>query len=94
MHLVVTEKDLAAKRIADILSGGAASPTKVSSANAYRFNSTVVLGLKGHVVKLDFPDEVQGLESRPSRLNTGRHCHRSNPQDDRGRPQTGRQGRR
>jgi DNA topoisomerase I len=59
MHLVVTEKDLAAKRIADILSDGAASPTKVASANAYRFNGTVVLGLRGHIVKLDFPDEYR-----------------------------------
>ena len=56
MHLVVTEKDLAAKRIAEILSDGTAAPTKVASASAYRFNSTVVLGLRGHVVKLDFPE--------------------------------------
>ena len=40
MHLIVTEKDIAAKRIAEILSDGAASATKVASANAYRFNST------------------------------------------------------
>ncbi|HYC20353.1 MAG TPA: DNA topoisomerase I [Candidatus Bathyarchaeia archaeon] len=59
MHLIVTEKDLAAKRIAEILSDGAASATKVASANAYRFNSTVVLGLRGHIVKLDFPDEYR-----------------------------------
>lgn len=58
-HLVVTEKDIAAKRIAEILSDGAASPTKVASANAYRFNGTVVLGLRGHIVKLDFPDEYR-----------------------------------
>ena len=30
MHLIVTEKDIAAKRIAEILSGGAASATKVA----------------------------------------------------------------
>jgi len=59
MHLIVTEKDIAAKRIAEILSDGAASATKVASANAYRFNSTVVLGLRGHIVKLDFPDEYR-----------------------------------
>ena len=59
MHLIVTEKDTAAKRIAEILSDGAASATKVASANAYRFNSTVVLGLRGHIVKLDFPDEYR-----------------------------------
>jgi DNA topoisomerase-1 len=57
--LIVTEKDLAAKRIAEILSNGAARPTKVSSASAYRFNSTFVLGLRGHIVKLDFPDEYR-----------------------------------
>lgn len=56
MHLVITEKDLAAKRIAEILSDGTAAPTKVAGASAYRFNSTVVLGLRGHVVKLDFPE--------------------------------------
>jgi len=56
MHLIVTEKDLAAKRIAEILSDGAASAAKVAGANAYRFDSTVVLGLRGHIVKLDFPD--------------------------------------
>ena len=59
MHLIVTEKDIAAKRIAEILSDGAASATKVASANAYRFNSTTVLGLRGHIVKLDFPQEYR-----------------------------------
>ena len=57
MHLIVTEKEIAAKRIAEILSGGSASATKVASAKAHHFNGTIVLGLSGHIVKLDFPEE-------------------------------------
>jgi len=56
MHLIVTEKDLAAKRIADILSDGTAEASRIGSVNAYRFDRTLVFGLKGHIVKLDFPD--------------------------------------
>ncbi|MGZ4920842.1 MAG: DNA topoisomerase I [Halobacteriota archaeon] len=56
MHLIVTEKDLAAKRIAEILSNGEAEAAKMSGINAYRFDSTLVIGLKGHIVKLDFPE--------------------------------------
>ncbi len=56
MHLIITEKDLAARRIAEILSDGAATTAKMSGVNAYQFDSTLVIGLKGHIVKLDFPD--------------------------------------
>ncbi|MGZ4942339.1 MAG: DNA topoisomerase I [Halobacteriota archaeon] len=56
MHLIVTEKDLAARRIAEILSDGAATTAKMSGINAYRFDGTLVIGLRGHIVKLDFPE--------------------------------------
>ncbi len=56
MHLIVTEKDLAAKRIAEILSDGAATTAKTSGVTTYQFDSTLVIGLRGHIVKLDFPE--------------------------------------
>ena len=56
MHLIVTEKDLAAKRIAEILSNGEVKAAKMSGINAYRFDGMLVIGLKGHIVKLDFSE--------------------------------------
>ncbi len=57
MKLIVTEKDNAARRIADILSEGAATAQRRRDVNVYRFGETRVVGLSGHVVGLDFPEE-------------------------------------
>ena len=57
MHLIITEKDLAAKSLSRILSSGTASMEKVGSVNVYRFNNSAVMGLKGHIVTMDFPEQ-------------------------------------
>jgi len=59
MKLIVTEKENAARRIADILSEGAAEATRRDGVNVYRWGATRVVGLSGHVVGLDFPPEYE-----------------------------------
>jgi DNA topoisomerase-1 len=57
MELIITEKDNAARRIADILSDGSASAERENGVNVYRWGATRCLGLSGHVVGVDFPAE-------------------------------------
>ena len=57
MELIVTEKDNAARRIAEILSGGTAETTRERGVNVYEWAGTRVVGLSGHVVGVDFPAE-------------------------------------
>ncbi|WP_049980706.1 DNA topoisomerase I [Halolamina rubra] len=57
MELIVTEKDNAARRIADILSDGTADADRVNGVNVYGWGGTRVVGLSGHVVGVDFPPE-------------------------------------
>ncbi|MFC7073419.1 DNA topoisomerase I [Halovenus rubra] len=57
MRLIITEKDNAARRIADILSDGSAEADRQKGVNVYRWGKTRVVGLSGHVVGLDFPEE-------------------------------------
>ncbi len=57
VELIITEKDNAARRIAEILSDGAADAERRNGVNVYRWASTAVMGLSGHVVGVDFPPE-------------------------------------
>ncbi|MFW5956132.1 MAG: DNA topoisomerase I [Halorhabdus sp.] len=57
MRLIVTEKDNAARRIAEILSGDSASAERRNGVNVYRWGGQRVVGLSGHVVGVDFPPE-------------------------------------
>lgn len=62
MHLIICEKQNAAQRIAFILSKGKAKRTILNRVPLYDFtdekrNIINVVGLKGHVVNLDFPNE-------------------------------------
>jgi len=57
VQLIITEKDNAAKRIADILSDGTADVERQNGVNVYRWGDKRVVGLSGHVVGLDFPEE-------------------------------------
>ncbi|WP_255148664.1 DNA topoisomerase I [Halorarius halobius] len=57
MELIVTEKDNAARRIADILSDGGAGVDRQNGVNVYRWGDTRCVGLSGHVVGVDFPPE-------------------------------------
>ena len=57
MELIVTEKDNAARRIAEILSGGTAATDRQYGVNVYRWGDKRCIGLSGHVVGVDFPPE-------------------------------------
>ena len=57
MRLIVTEKDNAARRIAEILSDNSASAERRNGVNVYRWGGQRVIGLSGHVVGIDFPPE-------------------------------------
>ncbi len=57
MELIITEKDNAARRIAEILSEGSASTERRNGVNVYRWGDKRVVGLSGHVVGVDFPPE-------------------------------------
>jgi len=59
MKLVICEKNIAARRIAYILSNGKLKSTRLGSTPVYEFtkdNETwKVVGLRGHIINLDFP---------------------------------------
>jgi len=57
VQLIITEKDNAARRIAEILSEDSAEVERRNGVNIYRWGDKRVVGLSGHVVGLDFPDE-------------------------------------
>ncbi len=55
MHYIITEKGTTARKIASILSNGKAKKKKVGNIDAHEFDGKVVVGLSGHVFRLDFP---------------------------------------
>jgi DNA topoisomerase-1 len=61
MRLVISEKNIAARRIAEILAVGKPKTDKVYSTPVYTFRREgedwVSIGLKGHIMKVDFPEE-------------------------------------
>jgi len=61
MKLIVSEKEIAAKRIAKILAGNGAGDEKVYGVPVHHFKSNgedyKVIGLKGHILKVDYPKE-------------------------------------
>ena len=56
-ELIVTEKDNAARRIAEILSGDSATTERMNDVNVYKWGGKRCIGLSGHVVGVDFPPE-------------------------------------
>ena len=55
MNLIVAEKNISAERIAHILAGkGKVTTRRETGISTYSFDDTVVVGLKGHVVEVDF----------------------------------------
>jgi DNA topoisomerase-1 len=69
MRLIVSEKENAARRIAEILSDGSASAERSGGINVYQWGGTRVIGLSGHVVGVDFPEEYSDWnEVDPSAL--------------------------
>lgn len=63
MKLIITEKNTTAKRISTILSGGGARALSKSRNPVYGFkmdgDEVHCVGLKGHILKVDFPKEYQ-----------------------------------
>ncbi len=59
VELIVTEKNNAARRIAEILSDGSASTERVGGVDVYAWGTHRVIGLSGHVVGVDFPEEYE-----------------------------------
>ena len=57
VELIITEKDNAARRIAEILSGETAEADREGGVNVYRWGGKRCIGLSGHVVSVDFPPE-------------------------------------
>ncbi|MHC1588775.1 MAG: DNA topoisomerase I [Methermicoccaceae archaeon] len=67
MHLIITEKHSTAKRIAHILSNGRAGHKKVEGIDVYTFDDHVVMGLRGHVLSLDFPEQYRSWQATDAR---------------------------
>jgi len=67
MRLIVTEKNIAAERIAKILGNGKVKIEKNYTVPIYNFTEdghpTSVIGLKGHILKADFPEEYNNWQS-------------------------------
>src|SRR5512137_2822830 len=62
-RLVISEKNIAARRIALILSDFKQKSRSVAGVQTYFFDKAddefAVLGLRGHIIELDYPEEYQ-----------------------------------
>ena len=64
MHLIIAEKNIVAERIAAFLAGKEkVQAVKDGAAMHYVFDDTVVMGLRGHVVEVDFVDGYKNWRS-------------------------------
>jgi Topoisomerase IA len=55
VHLIIAEKNISANRIAQLLAGNEkVKATKDGNVSTYSFDTRTVVGLKGHVVEVDF----------------------------------------
>lgn len=64
MHLIVAEKNISARRIAEILAGGKkVAEQKDAGVSTYHFGDTITAGLRGHVVEIDFEPGYQNWRS-------------------------------
>lgn len=62
MHLIITEKHDAAKRIAAILSEKKPAKERISGVDAYKFDGKTIMGLSGHIVEVDFPKDYNNWQ--------------------------------
>jgi len=69
MKLIICEKNIAARRIAYILSNGKLKTNKHGSIQTYDFTKEnepwTVIGLKGHIISLDYPSEYNLWKKNP-----------------------------
>jgi DNA topoisomerase-1 len=64
VHLIVAEKNISARRIAEILSNGKKiTEHKDAGVSTYNFGDTTTVGLRGHVVEIDFEPGYQNWRS-------------------------------
>ena len=64
MHLIVAEKNISARRIAQILADKKrVSEQKDAGVSTYSFGDTIVVGLRGHVVEVDFEPGYENWRS-------------------------------
>lgn len=72
MYLIITEKHIAAKRIAAILAPGKPKQVRVSGVDTYEFGTDaekmVFMGLSGHIIGVDFPKEYNSWQKVDARL--------------------------
>ncbi|WAC05768.1 MAG: DNA topoisomerase I [Methanoregula sp.] len=67
MHVIVAEKNISARRIAQILAGAKkVTEKKEVGVSTYTFGETVTIGLRGHVVEVDFEPGYQNWRSEQS----------------------------
>ncbi|MDD4138277.1 MAG: DNA topoisomerase, partial [Methanoregula sp.] len=67
MHLIVAEKNISARRIAEILSEGKkVVEQKDAGVSTYHFGDTMTMGLRGHVVEIDFEPGYSNWRSENS----------------------------
>ncbi len=65
MHLIVAEKNISAHRIAAILAGKEKlKESRDAGVPVYRFDDCAVIGLRGHVVEIDFEEGYTDWRSR------------------------------
>jgi DNA topoisomerase-1 len=57
VKLIIAEKDSVARRISQILSDNKAKSTSPNGVRVYRWDDCICVGLRGHIVQLDFPRE-------------------------------------
>jgi len=68
MHLIIAEKNIAAQRIAGILAENKKPSVKrEEGVNTYSFDDKIAIGLRGHVVEIDFEP---GYSNWRSEINT------------------------
>ena len=64
MHLIVAEKNISARRIAEILAEGKkVTEHKDAGVSTYSFGDITTVGLRGHVVEIDFEPGYQNWRS-------------------------------
>ncbi len=64
MWLIIAEKDNAARRIAEILFSDVRKK-RIGNVNVYFSKDAAVIGLRGHIVELDFPEQYNNWSKVP-----------------------------
>ncbi|MBN1160011.1 MAG: DNA topoisomerase I [Candidatus Diapherotrites archaeon] len=59
MKLIISEKAIAGKKIAEIISGGRVTEKKVGTVPVFSFDESIVVPLKGHFVDVDYPSRYR-----------------------------------